>query len=66
MEIYLSHMVIFRVIEKMNIIQTHGKGWLQYGVMVIVVIAGTTLLAIAMQKIIGKVTVIIEQGMRKL
>lgn len=52
MEIYLSHMVIFRVVEKLGIHKVIGNGWLQYIFTVIVVIVGTTVFAVVMQKII--------------
>lgn len=55
MEIYLSHMVIFRVVEKIKINRILGNGWLQYIFTVIIVISGTTTFAVAMQKIIGLV-----------
>lgn len=40
MEVYLSHMVMFRVIEKLHINTKLGDGWLQYALTVIVVLAG--------------------------
>lgn len=55
MEIYLSHMVIFRVVEKLKLNRILGNGWLQYIFTVIIVISGTTTFAVAMQKIIGLV-----------
>lgn len=57
MEIYLSHMAIFRVVEKLGISRMFGNGWLQYAVMVVIVFIGATVFAIVMQKIfdlIGK------------
>lgn len=55
MELYLSHMVIFRVVEKLGLNRAIGNGWLQYIFTVTIVIAGTTTFAFAMQKIIGLV-----------
>lgn len=55
MEIYLSHMVIFRVVEKLKLNRIMGNGWLQYAVTSVLVIAGATVFAVAMQKIIGLV-----------
>lgn len=55
MEIYLSHMVIFRIVEKLGLHRAIGDGWLQYILTVIIVISGTTVFAVAMQKIIGLV-----------
>ena len=65
MEIYLSHMVIFRVVEKLGINRMFGNVWLQYGVTVVTVIAGATLFAILMQKIIGKIAVTMSLKERK-
>lgn len=47
--------MIFRVIEKLGLSGVIGNGWLQYVFTVIIVIAGTTTFAVAMQKIIGLV-----------
>lgn len=54
MEIYLSHMVIFRVVEKLKLNRILGNGWLQYVVTSVLVIAGATVFAVVMQKIISK------------
>lgn len=51
MEIYLSHMFIFRVIEKMGINRLLGNGWLQYISTVVIVIIGASIFAVVMQKI---------------
>ena len=56
MEIYLSHMMVFRIVEKCGINRVFGDGWLQYIATVVVVIAGTSVFAIVMQKIIGRAT----------
>ena len=53
MEIYLSHMVIFRVIEKLGINRMLGSGWLQYLVTVVTVLIGAIVFAVVMQKILG-------------
>ena len=53
MEIYLSHMVIFRVIEKIGLDQIIGKGWIQYIVTVVLVLCGTILFAVVLRKLIG-------------
>ena len=54
MEIYLSHMVILRVVEKLKLNRILGNGWLQYVVTSVLVIAGATVFAVVMQKIISK------------
>lgn len=48
-------MVIFRVVEKLKLNRIMGNGWLQYAVTSVLVIAGATVFAVAMQKIIGLV-----------
>ena len=61
MEIYLSHMVIFRVVEKLKLNQILGNGWLRYVVTSVLVIAGATVFAVVMQKIISKATEIMNK-----
>lgn len=53
MEIYLSHMVIFRIVEKLHLNRMIGNGWVQYLVTVGTVLLGTILFAALMQKWIG-------------
>lgn len=53
MEIYLSHMVIFRVIERLGWNRFFGNGWLQYVITVILVLAGASVFAVVMQKILA-------------
>lgn len=55
MEIYLSHMVIFRIIEKLKLSTMFGKGWLQYSITVILVLTGATVFSVIMKKLINKV-----------
>lgn len=64
MEIYLSHMVIFRVVEKLKLNRILGNGWLQYIVTSVLVIAGATVFAVVMQKTIGKAVEIINMRKR--
>jgi len=52
MEVYLSHMVIFRIFEKLQLNTVLGTGWLQYIMLVAAVIATTCVFAVVMQKII--------------
>lgn len=47
-------MVIFRVVEKLKLNRIMGNGWLQYAVTSVLVIAGATVFAVAMQMIIRK------------
>ena len=53
MEIYLSHMVIFRVVEKLGLNQIVGNDWIQYVVTVVIVLLGTILFSVVMKKLIG-------------
>lgn len=53
MEIYLSHMVVFRVIEKTGLNQMFGNGWIQYCITVCSVLIGTVLFAVVMRRIIN-------------
>lgn len=55
MEVYLSHMVIFRVVEKLRLNRIVGNGWIQYIVTVVIVLCGTILFAAVIQKVIGLV-----------
>lgn len=61
MEIYLSHMVIFRIVEKLKFNRILGNGWLQYIVTSVLVIAGATVFAVVMQKIIRKANEIMNK-----
>ena len=50
MEVYLSHMVIFRAVEKVGIHKMVGNGWRQYMLTVVVVLVGTVLFAVIVQR----------------
>lgn len=52
MEIYLSHMVIFRVLQKLHLNTVLGNGWLQYSILVVAVIAGASMFAVVMKMVI--------------
>lgn len=52
MEIYLSHMLVFRVIEKLHLHTILGGGWIQYAATVVMALVGTTAFAFVMQKIL--------------
>lgn len=43
MEMYLSHMVIFRIVEKLGLHQVIGNDWLQYCLTLIIVLFGTVI-----------------------
>lgn len=53
MEIYLSHMLIFRVIEKAGLNRMFGTGWVQYLITVILVLIGTVIFSAVLRKVIG-------------
>jgi peptidoglycan/LPS O-acetylase OafA/YrhL len=50
MEVYLSHMVIFRVIQKLGLNTIIGNGWSQYFITVIVVLNSAILLAVVFKR----------------
>lgn len=52
MEIYLSHMVIFRAIERLGINTIIGNGWVQYAVTAAIVLVGTIIFSAVMKKIL--------------
>ena len=53
LEIYLSHMLIFRVVEKLKLNIFLGNNWLQFLITVIIVICGATIFSLIMKKIIN-------------
>lgn len=55
MEIYLSHMVIFRIVEKLKLNSAIENGWLQYIFTVIVVIVGTTFFSVVVKRVIAMI-----------
>ncbi len=60
MEIYLSHMMIFRIVEKLGLANCLNNDVLQYIITVVTVICGATVFSVIMQKIIRKTTEIIS------
>ena len=56
MEIYLSHMFIFRIIEKLKFNTLLGYGWIQYISTVVVVIIGASVFAIVMKHIFNYIS----------
>ena len=52
MEIYLSHMVVFRMVEKMGLNRMFGNGWFQYFITVILVLVGTACFSVVVKKLI--------------
>lgn len=52
MEIYLSHMVLFCVIERLGLNTRFGNGWPQYLITVALVLVATVIFAVVMKKVI--------------
>lgn len=52
LEIYLSHMLIFRVIEKLKLNIILGNGWVQFLLTLTMVICGTTIFSYIVKRII--------------
>lgn len=53
MEIYLSHMVVFRLVEKIGLNRMFGNGWLQYFITVGLVFVGAACFSVIVKKFIG-------------
>lgn len=53
MEVYLSHMVIFRIIEKAHINTVFGNGWLQYVVTVVLTICGAMVFSTILKNVLS-------------
>ena len=56
LEVYLSHMAVFRMIEKAGLNTVLGNGWLQYGITILLVYCGALLVSVVIQKGIGLLT----------
>ena len=52
MEIYLSHMVIFRVIERLGINTMIGNGWAQYAVTSVIVLVGAIIISAVIKQML--------------
>ncbi|MCH5187303.1 MAG: acyltransferase [Oscillospiraceae bacterium] len=61
MEVYLSHMFIFRVIEKVGINRAIGNGRLQYAVTVVIVLTGSVIFSVIMKRVLELIGRIIRQ-----
>lgn len=64
-EVYLCHMLIFRVLEKMNLLRLFSNDYLNYLIVYIIVIVGAMIFATITQKLINKVFVIIDKRRNK-
>lgn len=65
MEFYLSHMFIFRIIEKLSLNLTFGNGWKQYIVTVFLVLIGTSIFSYIFKKLLLKVEYKINEVLYK-
>lgn len=57
MEIYLCHMVVFRIVEKMKLLYLLGNGWIAYIIVSLLVIIGSIVFSIGLKwfvSIIGR------------
>ncbi len=50
LEVYLSHMAVFRVIEKAGLNTMSGNGWVQYVITILLVYCGALLVSVVIQK----------------
>ena len=53
MEVYLAHMMIFRILEKLKLNTLFGRGLVQYIVMVVTVLLCTVIFAVLLKKLIS-------------
>lgn len=61
MEIYLCHMVIFRVTEKLHLNYVFGKGWASYIVTTVVVIVGAVVFSVCVKWLFNKLNNFVKQ-----
>lgn len=65
LEIYLSQMVIFRIIEKCNLVYIGGKGYAGYLILVVADLTGTIAFSYIVSSIIDKIQYILENKLVK-
>lgn len=53
MEIYLSHMLVFRVVERLGLNLLVGNGWAQYIFTTVLVLLGTIVFAVVMKNLVS-------------
>lgn len=61
LEIYLSHMLIFRAVEMVKLNTRFGNGWLQYFITFGLVLIGTIIFAFISQTLINKAALIFKK-----
>lgn len=61
MEIYLSHMVVFRAVEKLHLNVLWGNGWLQFFITCTLVFIGTVVFSYVAQRLINKIKILLNR-----
>ena len=61
LEIYLCHMFVYRILEKMHILYIFGRGYLAYVSMVFVTLFGTICVSLLSQKGIAKIESLVKR-----
>ena len=61
-EIYLCHMVIYRVLEKLHFIQLVGNGLLAYVVVAVVVICGAVIFSVCAKWFLNKIEMFLKRN----
>lgn len=61
LEIYLCHMFVYRILEKMHILYIWGRGYLAYVSMVFVTLFGTICVSLLSQKGIAKIESLVKR-----
>ena len=64
-EIYLCHMVVFRIVEKLNLKYIFGTGWLSYIFTIILVVVGAVLFSVCVKVMLKKIGVMIKSNKAK-
>lgn len=64
LEIYLSHMVIFRVLEKMRLTKLFGSGVLSFVITSIATFIGTILFSLIVKKILDRIVAFCEKKVK--
>lgn len=66
LEIYLSHMLIFRVIQKFGLNNKFGNGVIQYIITVVLVLIGSIIFSFIVSKLIKHAMIIIQKTIPKM
>lgn len=63
-EVYLCHMIVFRVIEKLGLLRLLSNDYLNYLIVYILVVAGAVVFASCGKWFINKIITVIERGVK--